>query len=57
MRDAEARMGPADGRTQYPDGTVLLEWMRISAYRPGGHVAILFGPDGRMIRIHHQVRL
>lgn len=49
--DAIAKLGQPNGVTAIRDQT-LLQWINTASTQPI-HVAILFGPDGRMIRVQH----
>jgi hypothetical protein len=55
--DAIAKLGKPSSVTTKADGTQLLQWQYVygTAIGTGGgaHAAIIFGPDGRMIRVHH----
>ncbi|PIQ93574.1 MAG: hypothetical protein COY75_03165 [Nitrospirae bacterium CG_4_10_14_0_8_um_filter_41_23] len=48
-----------NSRSEYPNGTYLLQWM-YSYGTPvsggGRHIAILFGPERRVIKITHQFK-
>ncbi len=48
-----------NSRSEYPNGTYLLQWMYSYGTPVGGggrHIALLFGPDHRLIKITHQFR-
>ena len=47
--EAIAKLGPPQGTSDIR-GNVLLQWFDYNAAHPM-HVAILFGPDGRMIKV------
>jgi ABC-type Fe3+-siderophore transport system permease subunit len=48
--DATAALGSPNSITHFPNGSALLQWLDVYAATPID-VAILFGPDGKMIRI------
>ena len=55
--EAIALLGKPTSRSTMADGTELLQWMYTEVVYIAGdsrHVAILFGRDGRMLRITHQ---
>ncbi|MFJ6023557.1 hypothetical protein ACIQC9_03010 [Brevundimonas sp. NPDC092305] len=55
--EAIALLGEPSARSAMADGSELLQWMFTEAIyiaAEGRHVAILFGADGKMIRITHQ---
>ncbi|RZI98581.1 MAG: hypothetical protein EON90_12875 [Brevundimonas sp.] len=55
--EAVALLGKPTARSAMPDGGELLQWMYtevIYIAGEGRHVSVLFGPDGRMVRIQHQ---
>lgn len=55
--EAIALLGPPTSVSVMGDGSELLQWMYTEVVYIAGegrHVAILFGRDGRMIRIQHQ---
>lgn len=53
-------LGPVTSETSYPNGTKLLQW-QYSQGTPvggrGGHVAVLFDKDGRMIRLVQKTKI
>ncbi len=51
--DASARFGRPKSKTASPNNTTLYQWITITPFI-SGHIAILFGPDGKMIRVTHQ---
>jgi len=56
-QDAIEKLGQPFARSAYADGNELLQWQYVygTAVGIGGgaHAAILFGPDGKMIRLAH----
>lgn len=50
--DAIAKLGTPNSYSAMAQGQTLLQWMDMYAAHPI-HVAILFGADGRMIRVEH----
>jgi hypothetical protein len=48
--DATAKLGAPNSITNFPNGSVLLQWLDVYAANPID-VAILFGPDGGMVRV------
>ena len=55
--EAIALLGKPTSRSTMADGSELLQWMYSEAIyiaAESRHVAILFGRDGRMLRITHQ---
>lgn len=57
IAEAEQMLGPATSRSNMADGTTLLQWMKnepLFLTPRGAHVAVLFGRDGRMVRITHR---
>jgi hypothetical protein len=57
MAEAEQVLGPPTSRSNFADGTTLLQWMKNEPilFAPrGAHVAVLFGRDGRMVRVTHR---
>jgi hypothetical protein len=48
--DATAKLGAPNSITHFPNGSVLLQWLDVYAANPID-VAILFGPDGEMVRV------
>lgn len=55
--EAIARLGKPTARSSMGDGSELLQWMYTEVVyiaSDSRHVSILFGPDGRMVRIAHQ---
>lgn len=55
QQDAIDKLGPPSAVSNYPDGSRLLQWQYVygTAVGVGGgaHAAILFGADGKMIRV------
>lgn len=57
VSDAKKIIGPTSSESSYANGNTLLQWQFISATTNGSngaHVAILFGPDQKMIRVTHK---
>ena len=55
--DAKRVLGPNSAESTSADGSKLLQWQYVQGSMIGGegeHVAILFGPDGKMIRVTHK---
>ena len=54
-QDAITKLGAPAARSNYADGTQLLQWQYVygTATGAGGnaHAAILFGPDHKMIKV------
>jgi hypothetical protein len=48
--DAKATLGSPNTITHFPNGSALLHWLDVYAATPID-VAILFGPDGKMVRV------
>lgn len=59
IADATALLGTPSSRSPSANGSTLLQWIYSQGTLfggNGGHVAILFGADGRMLRVTHQFR-
>ena len=52
VADATVKLGPSNSFFALAHGQTLLQWIDVYASNPI-HVAILFGADGRMIRVQH----
>jgi hypothetical protein len=53
IQDAISALGQPSSRSEYPNGTVLLQWLGTQAVYISArseHLAILFDQDGKMIR-------
>jgi outer membrane protein assembly factor BamE (lipoprotein component of BamABCDE complex) len=54
-QDAITQLGVPAARSNYADGTQLLQWQYVYGTTTGAggnaHAAILFGPDHKMIRV------
>jgi hypothetical protein len=50
--EATTKLGPPNSVSALPNGNVLLQWIDVY-HQPGIHVAIVFGPDGKMIGVQH----
>ena len=48
--DATAKLGSPNTITHFPNGSALLQWLDVYVANPID-VAILFGQDGKMIRV------
>jgi hypothetical protein len=48
--DATAKLGYPNTITHFPNGSALLQWLDVYVANPID-VAILFGPDGKMVRV------
>jgi hypothetical protein len=48
--DATAKLGSPNTITHFPNGSALLQWLDVYVANPID-VAILFGPDGKMVRV------
>jgi hypothetical protein len=48
--DATAKLGAPNSITHFPNGSVLLQWLDVYGANPID-VAILFGPDGKMVKV------
>lgn len=57
-QDAIVKLGSPTAQSSYPDGSQLLQWRYVygTAIGVGGGagVAILFGPDSKMVRVVHR---
>ena len=59
VAEAKRLLGNPSAESNYADGSKLLQWQYVTGTLIGGsgaHVAILFGRDGRMIRVTHKLR-
>lgn len=59
MEEAIRAVGPPTARSTMAGGSTLLQWQHIRTNGLTGrgessHVAVLFGPDGKMVRVTHQ---
>lgn len=58
IEDATRLLGEPSAESDLSDGTKLLQWQYSQGTAlgtgSGAHVAILFGADGRMIRVSHR---
>lgn len=57
--EAIALLGGASSVSDMGDGSTLVQWLYVIGTPYGGagrHVSILFGSDGRMVRITHQAQ-
>lgn len=58
--DAIQLLGPATAESSYQNNTKLLQWQYSQGTLVGGsgaHVAILFDPAGKMVRVTHKFSL
>ena len=58
VEDATRLLGEPSAESDMPDGTKLFQWQYSQGTAfgtgSGSHVAILFGADGKMIRVSHR---
>lgn len=53
IADAKQLMGPTSSESSFPNGQSLLQWLYVSGSK-GAHVAILFDPNNKMLRVTHK---
>jgi hypothetical protein len=58
LDDATRLMGPPMAQTALPNGNTLYQWQYSQGTAIGtgsaAHVAIIFNPDGIMLKVHHK---
>jgi len=57
IEDATAKLGKPRAVSTKPDGTKLLQWQYVEAaplHARGGHVAVVFDKEGKMVRLAHK---
>ena len=53
ISDAKKLLGPTSSESSFPNGSSLVQWQYISGSK-GAHVAILFDPNNKMLRVTHK---